>query len=169
MYKFHIRAYTVLSLTITCFGILAGFNALSMFWLNQPGKLQDFSISSSTHTHSNYGKNLHYALFSFNLTLDLTPEINWNTKQAFVYIRINYLYHNKPQSKIIWDTIVTRTDNWHLQLSEDIDGVSHFPLVLHQPSMNKDFTASVHWDISPYAGLLYRRNADVSIPVSVNK
>ncbi|KAL0225326.1 hypothetical protein RCL1_003238 [Eukaryota sp. TZLM3-RCL] len=166
MYKYHIRAYAVLSLTITCFGILAGFNALSAYWLNKPGSLTDFSVSPSVFSQVHYGNAQKLVNFNFNLSLDLTPELNWNVKQAFVYIRANFDYDGHPQEKLLWNKIITRSDKWSLSISD----TTEFPIWIGNNDREMDMKLSVYYDISPYSGFIYtRKHSPISVHLPKSK
>ncbi|KAL0215878.1 hypothetical protein P9112_008062 [Eukaryota sp. TZLM1-RC] len=177
MYKFHIRGYAVLSTAITCFAVLAAFNALSMFWLNNKAVLSTFTATPHIHSQHHYGSIQHILLFNFNISLDLTPEFNWNTKQVYVYVQAEYEFPSgNPHKSIVWNRIVTRQDadvtsryddvsRWNL----DIEESSEFPIWIPKQSLSSPIKLTLFWEISPYSGLLYRRRADSSLEVSLSE
>ncbi|EGG20771.1 microsomal signal peptidase subunit [Cavenderia fasciculata] len=54
---------------------------------------------------------LDYSIVTTDLTTDLTPLFNWNTKQLFLYITAEYVTPtNVVNQVVIWDKIVTDKD-----------------------------------------------------------
>jgi len=58
-----------------------------------------------------------YAFVNFNISADLTPLFNWNTKQLFLYLEAEYENAQGVRNDVvIWDRIVRRKEDAHINV-----------------------------------------------------
>jgi len=99
----------------SCIMALLAAIALTTFLFN-PNMQGDLTVSSIKVISSNarrYPKRKEdVTLVNFNITADLTPLFNWNTKQLFLYLEAEY-YNAKgvKNEVVIWDRIVRRKED----------------------------------------------------------
>ncbi|ODV95217.1 hypothetical protein PACTADRAFT_49966 [Pachysolen tannophilus NRRL Y-2460] len=91
---------------------------------------------------------------SFDLSADLTPLFNWNTKQIFVYLLMEYEgYNGLSSSKItFWDNIIHDKSEAILDLNSVKGKYSCW-------DVNNNFSSNhgvmkLGWNIQPHVGLL---------------
>jgi len=84
-----------------------------LFNANPQGDLTISSIkvtSSNARRYPNRKQDL--AFVNFNITADLTPLFNWNTKQLFLYLEAEYDNVKGVKNEVvIWDRIVRRKED----------------------------------------------------------
>jgi len=57
-------------------------------------------------------KQQEFAFVNFNVTADLTPLFNWNTKQLFLYLEAEYTNAKGVKNDVVvWDRIVRRKED----------------------------------------------------------
>ncbi|KAJ3107441.1 hypothetical protein HDU97_004037 [Phlyctochytrium planicorne] len=93
------------------------------------------------------------ATVAFNLDADLSELFNWNTKQLFVFVVVEYSTptHNTNQI-VIWDDIITAKEDAIISLKNQEPEYK----VSDINNKIRGFKAniSLHWDITPHVGLL---------------
>ncbi|KAJ1671407.1 Signal peptidase complex subunit, partial [Spiromyces aspiralis] len=58
-----------------------------------------------------------YARLTFDIDADLSSMFNWNTKQLFAYITVDYpTKHNDENKVVIWDRIIRNTRTAKLKM-----------------------------------------------------
>ncbi|MES1915028.1 MAG: hypothetical protein MHM6MM_007032 [Cercozoa sp. M6MM] len=88
----------------------------------------------------------------FDLDVDLTPLFDWTTKQVFVFLVAEYEANDQEQRVVVWDKIVQRNEDYHLQLRQQR---GKYPLVdWHKDLRDQDVRFRIGWDIHPTAGSL---------------
>ncbi|KAH9895177.1 signal peptidase subunit [Cubamyces lactineus] len=121
MHTVYSRINNVSAMLSTCIMVLLAAVSLSTFVFTADPK-GDLSVSSiqvfpgNARRYAN--KNQDFAFVNFNLTADLTPLFNWNTKQLFLYVSAEY--ENKRGVKnevVIWDRIVRRKEDAQLSVA----------------------------------------------------
>ncbi|KAG2074107.1 signal peptidase 22 kDa subunit [Suillus decipiens] len=110
MHSIYARVNNASALWSTCVMVLLGAVALSSFLFNADPK-GDLGIVSLKVYHSKTRrypfKNEEIGFVKFNLSADLTPLFNWNTKQLFVYLEAEYASaQGVNNTVVIWDRIV---------------------------------------------------------------
>ncbi|KAF8149877.1 signal peptidase 22kDa subunit [Crassisporium funariophilum] len=138
-----------------------------VFTANPQGDLSIASIkvvSSNARRYPNKKQDL--AFINFNVTADLTPLFNWNTKQLFLYLEAEYMNaKNVSNNVVIWDRIVRRKEDASIKfvgknkyMFRDVS--STFKNV--PPA-----TYSLKYNIMPYVGVLtYGEAARTSEPIA---
>ncbi|KAI0047907.1 signal peptidase 22 kDa subunit [Auriscalpium vulgare] len=106
-----------------------------------------------------------YAFVNFNITADLSPLFNWNTKQLFLYLQAEYTNAQGVQNEVvIWDRIVRRKDDAVLK----VVGKNKYTFREYS-SKFKDVPParySLKYNLMPYVGLLtYGEAAQTTAPV----
>ncbi|KAI0798672.1 signal peptidase 22kDa subunit [Irpex lacteus] len=93
------------------------------------------------------------AFLNFNVTADLTPLFNWNTKQLFLYVQAEYTNAQGVQNEVvIWDKIVRSKEEADLALT----GRNKY-LFRNLGSSFKNVKPahfSLKYNVMPYVGLL---------------
>jgi len=89
----------------------------------------------------------------FNITADLRPLFNWNTKQLFVYLEAEYTNaQGVNNSVVLWDRIVRRKEDANIVQSSRN---KYKFRELSQTFKNVSPTAfSLKYNVMPYVGLL---------------
>ncbi|EWM24344.1 microsomal signal peptidase 23 kd [Nannochloropsis gaditana] len=101
----------------------------------------------------------HYdqALFNFDLKADLSPAFDWNIKQLFVFLVVEYESKKNVLSQVVvWDRIIERKEDAVLNLkAEFLDYPLRDPAV---ELRNKNITLRLVWDHMPLTGTLFMRS-----------
>ncbi|KAF8807003.1 signal peptidase 22 kDa subunit [Phlegmacium glaucopus] len=125
-----------------------------MFNANPQGDLTISSIkvvSSNARRYHNRKQDL--TLVNFNLTADLTPLFNWNTKQLFLYLEAEYDNAKGVKNEVvIWDRIVQRKEDAFIK----VVGKSKYMLRDLSSTFKNVSPAyySLKYNIMPYVGVL---------------
>ncbi|KIP01620.1 hypothetical protein PHLGIDRAFT_112898 [Phlebiopsis gigantea 11061_1 CR5-6] len=109
-------------------------------------------------------KNHDFAFVHFNVTADLTPLFNWNTKQLFLYLQAEYEDAKGTKNEVvIWDRIVRTKDAANLA----VQGRNKYAFRNVASTFKNVGPAnySLRYSVMPYVGLLTygeaARTADV--------
>ncbi|KAF7979833.1 hypothetical protein HWV62_40567 [Athelia sp. TMB] len=104
----------------SCLMALLAAIALSTFLFTADPKgdlaITDVKLATGRDRRYTY-KSQEYASVTFNVSADLTPLFNWNTKQLFLYLEAEY--ENAKGGKndvVIWDRIVRRKEDAHINV-----------------------------------------------------
>ncbi|KAG8901789.1 hypothetical protein FRB99_005106 [Tulasnella sp. 403] len=146
----------------TCLFVLAALISATTFILQPSSEavsvgntLEVDHISTGVKRLGYYRKQYPVASLTFNLTADLEPLFNWNTKQLFVYITAEYDQqktdvHNQV---VIWDGIIRKRKDAKLRL---VKQRPKYPLRefsgKFQTALGANYT--LHYDVMPYVGIL---------------
>ncbi|KAF5327012.1 hypothetical protein D9619_004887 [Psilocybe cf. subviscida] len=117
MHSIFARVNNVSAFLSSCMmGLLAviALSSLLLVFEEQPtGALAISSIkvvSSNARRYPNKKQDL--AFVHFNVTADLTPLFNWNTKQLFLYVQAEYNNTQGVKNEVVvWDRIVRRRED----------------------------------------------------------
>jgi len=107
-----------------------------------------------------------FAFVGFNVTADLSPLFNWNTKQLFVYLEAEYTNKQGVRSDVvIWDRIIRRKEDANVVVS----GRNKY--IFREVSTSfKDVSPahySLKYNVMPYVGMLtYGEAARTTEPLS---
>jgi len=99
--------------------LLGGIALSSLLFNADPkGTLEVTSLQVSPGKARRYNnKNQDFAFVQFNVTADLSPLFNWNTKQLFLYVAAEYLNDQGVRNEVvIWDKIVQRKEDANISL-----------------------------------------------------
>ncbi|XP_078405838.1 signal peptidase complex subunit 3-like isoform X1 [Cetorhinus maximus] len=92
---------------------------------------------------------------NFSVYVDLGPVFNWNVKQLFLYLAVEYATEKNALNQVVlWDKILQRGKNPRLNLHD----MSPKYLFLDDGNGlkgNKNVSLSLSWNIVPNAGILY--------------
>lgn len=99
------------------------------------------------------------ALLRFDLKVDLRPVWNWNVKQLFVYITVEYETDEHPVNQVtIWDHIVMEKEN---ALIDKQGALNKYSLFDHGHGLrNRDITFWLNWYIVPVSGVLFSQHGE---------
>ncbi|KZP34215.1 signal peptidase 22 kDa subunit [Athelia psychrophila] len=115
MHSLYARVNNVSATMSSCLMALLAAIALStfLFTADPKGDLAITNVKVTAGRDRRYrNKSQDYALVNFNVSADLTPLFNWNTKQLFLYLEAEY--ENAKGGKndvVIWDRIVRRKED----------------------------------------------------------
>jgi len=77
-----------------------------------------FVVSFVGHDRRYPRRTQQYAFVNFNISADLTPLFNWNTKQLFLYLEAEYeSAQGAKNNVVIWDRIVRRKEDAHINVA----------------------------------------------------
>ncbi|KAI0246460.1 signal peptidase subunit [Lactifluus subvellereus] len=106
-----------------------------------------------------------YAFVTFNITADLSPLFNWNTKQLFVYLEAEYTNAKGVRNEVVfWDRIVRRKQDAVIAVS----GKNKYPFrevsAKFKGSTPANYT--LKYNLMPFVGMLiYGEAARVTDPI----
>ncbi|KAL7747247.1 Signal peptidase complex subunit [Sorochytrium milnesiophthora] len=109
-----------------------------------------------THFHNYFHRPAHYGLVHFNLTADFTPVFNWNVKQVFAYLVLEYSTPGFERNQIVlWDTIIQNKDDAHLVVAEHNEyAINDFKYQSSRRLDNQAATLKLAWNVMPHVGVL---------------
>ncbi|EIW83499.1 signal peptidase 22 kDa subunit [Coniophora puteana RWD-64-598 SS2] len=115
MHSIYARINGLTALLSTCVMVLLGTIALSslIYTADPKGELSINSIRVHPGKERRYPRRTReFAFVNFNVTADLTPLFNWNTKQLFLYLEAEYEnVKGVKNDVVIWDRIVRRKED----------------------------------------------------------
>lgn len=121
------------------------------------------SVKFTRRSGSVNGKGKENARVNFDLTADLTPLFNWNTKQVFVYLQADYNGgESRPDisnSVTFWDKIITKKDQAKLNLKNQRGAYSVYDV--QKSFNNNNATIRLGYNVQPYVGALVFGHFDV--------
>jgi len=100
------------------------------------------------------------ARFEFDLDADLRPLFNWNTKQVFAYVTVDYETVSPKtgsvveNSVVIWDRIITSPDSADLHLKKTRSKYSAWDLQTKFGGTERKLQFNLRWNVQPHVGLL---------------
>ncbi|KAH7916614.1 signal peptidase 22 kDa subunit [Hygrophoropsis aurantiaca] len=168
MHSIYSRVNAVSGLWSTCLMVLLGAIALSSMFLSADPK-GDVSVTSLKVFHGKAKrypyKKQEFGFVNFNITADLTPLFNWNTKQLFLYLEAEYTNAQGVKNDVVlWDRIVRRKEDAVINFS----GKNKYKF----RDLSKTFknVAPAHYalkyNVMPYVGMLtYGEAARTAEPI----
>lgn len=123
MHSLPARANQLSSLATTVLSTVLLLVALTTFLLPSqlpPASLRLAGLRVYRARSRHYGESraVEYAAATFDLTADLQPLFNWNTKQLFVYLQADYTTPTHAQNKIVlWDRIVRSSSGARINIA----------------------------------------------------
>ncbi|KAG2039730.1 signal peptidase 22 kDa subunit, partial [Suillus americanus] len=156
MHSIYTRVNSISAFWSTCVMFLLGAVALSSFLFNADPK-GNLDIVSLKVFHSKTRRypfrNEEVGFVKFNLSADLTPLFNWNTKQLFVYLEAEYTNaQGVNNTVVIWDRIVRRKEDATI----DVVQKDKYRLRDLSGSFSDVLAAqySLKYNVMPYVGVL---------------
>ncbi|EJF65231.1 signal peptidase 22 kDa subunit [Dichomitus squalens] len=157
MHSIYSRINNVSAMLSTCLMVLLGAISLSSFLFTStppPGTLAVTNVKVFPGNARRYAnKYQDFAFVNFNLTADLKPLFNWNTKQLFIYVSAEY--ENRQGTKnevVIFDRIVQNKEDAYI----DIAGRNKY--VFRDVSASFEDSTPAHYslkyNVMPYVGIL---------------
>ncbi|RDX55219.1 signal peptidase subunit [Polyporus arcularius HHB13444] len=156
MHTLYSRVNNVSAMVSTCLMVLLGAISLSslLFTADPKGTLSISSIQvfpGNARRYSN--KNQDFTFVNFNLTADLTPLFNWNTKQLFLYVSAEYENKQGVRNEVvIWDRIVRRKEDAGLSVAGRNKYVFRDVSASFKDAPPAHYT--LKYNIMPYVGVL---------------
>ncbi|KAJ3218092.1 Signal peptidase complex subunit [Dinochytrium kinnereticum] len=93
------------------------------------------------------------ATIHFNMDADMTELFNWNTKQLFVFVVVDYATKTHGTNQIvIWDNIITSKDQARIILKNQKP--EYLASDINHRIRGLPANISLHWDIIPHVGML---------------
>ncbi|KAJ1915689.1 Signal peptidase complex subunit [Mycoemilia scoparia] len=113
--------------SVTSFGLsalMAMMFAISIITINMSNnpdisvKLHDIKITKGRPDYfDKTSRNAEFARLTFDIDADLSSMFNWNTKQLFAYITVDYPTAKKKNNNVvIWDRIITKKQRSTLRM-----------------------------------------------------
>jgi len=151
--------------TVICIAILSAFNILTTLFRNDLPIINDFEITEWASLYNNtYTKIAHSNAF-FNLNVDFTPVVNWNTNLIFFWITASYKTGKLTKGKdkftqaTVYDGIIRRNNNntkYHWKVKHRL---FEYPLI--DSYLNLADTAveyKLHWEHMPVVGPILKHS-----------
>ncbi|CAL1705929.1 unnamed protein product [Somion occarium] len=169
MHTIYSRINNTSALLSTCLMCLVGAIAVSSYFMTTDprGTIGVASIQVFPGNARRYvNKQQDFAFLHFNVSADLTPLFNWNTKQLFLYVSAEY---TNPQGirndVVIWDKIVRRKEDANITIT------SRNKYTFRELSSTFRNIPPAHYslkyNVMPYVGILtYGEAARTKEPVS---
>lgn len=106
---------------------------------------------------------------NFDLQADLTPLFNWNTKQVFVYLTVEYPGKSAGSSNKVtyWDKIITSKEDAILKLSNVKSKYSVWDV--EKSFRERDAIVKLEWNIQPWIGPLLFGETDAAAAFKFEK
>lgn len=164
MFNLTTRAQTIANLALTATVAISVFVAvLSLVQLYFDGawSISSTSISnvkasaslkSSRAFGAERGTSKENSKIAFDLTADLTPLFNWNTKQVFVYLTAEYQGADGSNKVTYWDKIITDKKDAALALRDVRSKYSVWDV--EQSFKARNATLRLEWNVQPWVGPL---------------
>ncbi|KAH9931175.1 signal peptidase subunit [Epithele typhae] len=170
MHTVYSRINNVSAMVSTCVMVLLGAISLSsfLFTADPKGAIGVSSIKVFPGNARRYAnKHQDFSFVNFNITADLSPLFNWNTKQLFLYVSAEYEGTKGTKNEVvIWDSIVRKKEDAMLQ---SFEGKNKY--AFRELSASFKHAAPAHYtlkyNVMPYVGVLtYGEAARTEEPVS---
>ena len=100
-----------------------------------------------------------YAIFTFDLDVDLTPAFHWGTKQLFAYVTAHYKTSQHAENQVVvWDKIILAPEQAHIK---EKNRKIKYPLRDFGHGLTKNsITLVFSYQMHPIAGLMQDRHFD---------
>jgi len=169
MHSVYSRISNISGFMSSCLMALVAAVALSSFVFPADPK-GDLLVSSVKvfigHDRRYPHKTQQYAFVNFNISADLTPLFNWNTKQLFLYLEAEYENARGVNNDVvIWDRIVRRKEDARVNVA----GRNKYAFRELSTTFGNVSSAhySLKYNIMPYVGALtYGEAGRTSEPVT---
>ncbi|EJD00644.1 signal peptidase [Fomitiporia mediterranea MF3/22] len=169
MHSIYQRFSNISALLSTC--MLALFGAISisslLFTADPKGTLSISSINVHPGRNNHFHQRNHeFSFVRFNVSADLTPLFNWNTKQLFLYIGAEFTSADGTQNEVvIWDRIVRRKEDAVINVSSKSKYVLRDMARTFEKVSPANYT--LKYNVMPYIGLLtYGEAARTNEPIA---
>ncbi|ETW81129.1 hypothetical protein HETIRDRAFT_440637 [Heterobasidion irregulare TC 32-1] len=167
MHSLYARINNITATLSTCMMVLLAGIACSssLFTADPKGTLNISSVQVFPgQTRRIPGRTQDFAFVNFNLTADLTPLFNWNTKQLFLYVGAEYTNAKGVKNEVvIWDRIVRRKEDAYIQ----VQGKNKYPFRDPSEKFRNPEPAeyTLKYNLMPYVGLLTYGEAARTTPI----
>lgn len=162
------HGYGKLTIVLSCTTVFVALLSLMDIWLSNGFNLP-YSYNhvtpkmrwfDSKFFGATNGRPKENARFTFSFNTDLTPLFNWNTKQVYVSVTIDYPSMSSSgltnsNSLVIWDKIITDPADANITLIDAPSKYSVYDVQNAFSALNREVTLSFHWNVQPIIGLLY--------------
>ncbi|KAI0743634.1 signal peptidase subunit [Daedaleopsis nitida] len=157
MHSIYARINNVSAMLSTCLMTLLAVIAVSSFVFTAYPAKGELTVSSIQVFPGNarryQNKDQDFAFLNFNLTADLTPLFNWNTKQLFLYVSAEYETKQGVKNEVvIWDRIVQRKEDARLSTAERNKYVFRELSTSFKNALPAHYT--LKYNVMPYVGVL---------------
>ncbi|KAI5118588.1 hypothetical protein M0805_008678 [Coniferiporia weirii] len=156
MHSLYARFNNVTALLSTCLLALVGAISVTTIFFNADPKgavgIGNIKVYSGSNLHFRQ-RNHEYSFVRFNVSADLTPLFNWNTKQLFLYLEAEFTSADGTQNEVvIWDRIVRRKEDAVI----NVEAKSKY--VLRDMAKTFENASAAHYtlkyNVMPHVGLL---------------
>ncbi|GBE80519.1 signal peptidase subunit [Sparassis latifolia] len=156
MHTIYARINNLSALLSSCLMVLLGAVAVSslLFTVNPTAEVVVASVQVVPGNARRYAKkHQEFAFVNFNVTADLTPLFNWNTKQLFMYVSAEYTNKQGVANEVvIWDRIVRRKEDAHIAIAGRNKYIFREMSTSFRNVPPANYT--LKYNIMPYVGLL---------------
>ncbi|KAH9949055.1 signal peptidase subunit [Amylocystis lapponica] len=154
MHTNYARISNISATLSSCMMALLAAIALSsfLFTADPKGDLHVASVQVVPGNARRYAnKHQEFAFVNFNVTADLSPLFNWNTKQVFLYLGAEYTNKQGVVNEVvIWDKIVRNKEDARL----DVSGRNKYVFRELSTSFNPPANYTLKYNVMPYVGVL---------------
>ncbi|KIJ68025.1 hypothetical protein HYDPIDRAFT_107611 [Hydnomerulius pinastri MD-312] len=156
MHSIYARVNGISALWSTCLMTLLAAIALSsfIFTADPKGNIDVVSLKVFNAKAKRYPfKTEEFGFVKFNLTADLRPLFNWNTKQLFVYLEAEYTNaQGVNNTMVLWDRIVRRKEDANIVQSSR--NKYKFRELSESFKNTSPAEFSLKYNVMPYVGML---------------
>lgn len=153
------RTNNLVAFTMTTLSVLTFLCFASTFLTNYSEPV-DYNVKVSKlklrnlPDYQNSQESFDLGTMRFDLKADFAPVFNWNVKQLFIYLLVEYKTQKNVKNQIVlWDWIMKREDRQLLNLRSE--GLKYyFKDDGHGLIGNDNVTLTLHWNVVPNAGQL---------------
>ena len=132
----------------------------STYWFTPTPHVRTLRVASLTSLRSardpSSRSDVGRALLTLDVDADLSGVWNWNVKQLFVYITVDYATPKHARnSLVVWDALCESRAGSVIKLANKH---TKYPLVEHDALdvlTGNALNVTLHWDVMPITGMLY--------------
>lgn len=156
MYSLNNRANSVFMYFIMCLTLLMAFNIATTIFDKSEPVLNNFELTNWAYLYNNTYTKIEHTNAYFNLDIDFTPIINWNTNLVFFWISATYKTGKTNEminTATVYDGIIRRNDDikkYHWTVKNIL---FEYPLTdIHYTLKNKVVEYQLNWEHMPVCG-----------------
>ena len=157
MHSFWSRLNAVIFFALYSLGALAALCAFSTYLHTATPSVKTLRVNTLRSLKNHGG--VDRALISFDIDADLRSVFNWNTKQLFCFVVVEYTSKsNKLNQVVMWDKIVQ--DQKDAQLAYKNVFNKYVLVDQFDQLRSADLKLRLVWDIMPLSGRLFMHSRD---------
>jgi signal peptidase complex subunit 3 len=152
MHSFWARLNAVIFFGLYSLGVLASLCAFSTYLHDATPSVTTLRVNNlrSLKVHNGVDR----AMLSFDINADLRSVFNWNTKQLFCFVVVEYKSKsNELNQVVVFDKIVQKKEDAHLKYKNVFN--KYVLVDQYDELRGTDLKLKLVWDIMPLSGRLF--------------